>query len=266
MHPEVIVSLTTYPKRTTTIEEMLRPLFKQTVAPDRIILWLAKDEFDQSGMQLPDNLAELDARVPNFEIRWCERNLRPHNKYFWCMKHFPEAIVIMVDDDLIYSTGMVAKLLDAHYKHPRAVIASRSHMVTLGEDGDIAPYPSWDLEQTRFRDVPRYDLLATPGAGTLFPPHCLDERVFDGEALNKLALLADDLWLMVFTLLNDRPVVATGEPWLHYVENTQQEGLYIDNLERGVHNEHLRNLYAAYPAFHERLLAEVRARIAADAV
>lgn len=264
--PELIISLTTYPKRINTIEFVLEPLMRQSVKADRVILWLAKDEFDEAGVNLPQSLVDLDARPNNFEIRWCERNLRPNNKYFWCMKQFPDAIVVMVDDDLIYSTDMLRKLLDAHYKNPHAVIASRSHMVTLGENGDIAPYPSWSLEQTRFLDVPRFDLLATPGAGTLFPPHCLDERVFDEQALRDFTLLADDLWLMTFTLLNNRPVVATGSPQLFYVDGTQDEGLYIDNLERGVHNEHLRQLYASYPEFHERLLAEVNARIAADGV
>ena len=263
MHPEVIVSLTTFPARIPTITQMLEPLFRQTVRADHVYLWLVRDEFDAAGVDLPDELMRLQEEVPEFMIRWVEgENLRPNNKWYWTMRESPDALTILVDDDLVYPLNLIEKLLDAHYLHPEAVIGSRSHLVTL-EGDDIGTYP-WEYEQRRFIDVPRHDLIATPGAGTLFPPHCLPEGAFDVEAIKRLAITADDLWLMAWTLMGGRPVVITGEPTIHNIEHTQDIRLCVANVDEGGHTQHLKDLYAAYPRFHELLLEAVRERLAQE--
>ena len=265
MKPDVIISLTSYPKRMPTICQLLEPLFHQSVPADRILLWLVREEFESAGMDLPEELLELEHTEPSFEIRWVPgENLRPNNKWLPAFTAYPDALIILIDDDLVYPCDLVRRLLDEHYRHPDAVIASRSHLVTL-EDGDIAPYPTWEFEQQRFVDTPRYDLIATPGAGTLFPPHCLPEGAFDQEDIKRYAIVADDLWLMAWTLMANRPVVATDKPGLYYIDNTQDVALCNVNLQQGAHNDHLRELYARFPAFHDRLLAEVQQRMAADA-
>src|SRR4051794_35363928 len=53
---ELIVSLTSYPARFSTLGLTLRGLLDQTVAPDRTILWVAEGDYDE----IPDNVRELE--------------------------------------------------------------------------------------------------------------------------------------------------------------------------------------------------------------
>ena len=54
LHPrqsgeEVIVSLTTFPARISTVWITIETIFRQEVMPDRIVLWLAKEQFPFRG-------------------------------------------------------------------------------------------------------------------------------------------------------------------------------------------------------------------------
>lgn len=262
--PEIIVSLASYPPRIGTVADALQPLFRQTVPPDRILLWLPSHEFEDSGTALPGELADLERQVPSFEIRWIGESLRPHNKYFWAMQEFPDAMLITVDDDLVHRVTLVQDLLNAHFRFPDAVIASRSHTVTLAPDGDLAPYGSWEFEQTRFLNEPRFDLCATNGAGSLFPPRALLPEAFDAQAVSELCLRTDDLWLMAWTCMSNRPVVSVGAPGLCYIPGTQEVGLYQENLDRYGNDDSLARLYARFPQFHDDLVRFVGARVAEE--
>lgn len=261
--PKVNISLTSYPRRIAHVERTLQPLFKQTVRPDRILLWLSNDEFPQQEASLPESLIVLQKTIPEFSIRWVDGNNKSHDKYLHCMQEFPDDITILVDDDLVYSTTLVQCLLDAHFRFPEAVIARRSHLVTLDEDR-IAHYADWELGQTRFVNTPRFDLLATSGAGTLYPPHAFAREAFDVESLQALAPDADDLWLMLWLVLAERPVVVTGDPSIRYVEGTQDEALYYTNLKQGGNDVWLARLFECYPLFEEKLTAAVRDRMTSE--
>src|SRR5690554_7292875 len=65
---EVILSLTTYNKRIFDVALTIESLFQQTIKANRIILWLAEDEF--MGRDLPVKLTKLIDR--GLEIRYCE--------------------------------------------------------------------------------------------------------------------------------------------------------------------------------------------------
>ena len=43
---KIVVSLTTYNKRTKTVYKTIESIFNQTIKPNKIILWLDKDEFN----------------------------------------------------------------------------------------------------------------------------------------------------------------------------------------------------------------------------
>lgn len=256
--PRVIVSLTSYPARFEAVAQTLEPLFRQTVAPDCIQLWLAEDEFPQTG-DLPKSLRDL-ADI-GLEIKWCKRSLKPHTKYFWAMRENPDAIIITIDDDIVYPLNLVETLLQVHYRHPEAIVANRTHIVTLDESGSIAKYSDWMFEQTSICGTPRRDLLATGVGGVLYPPNVFDESVFDEMAINETCLFADDLWLMVHELRLDVPVVSTGvDPTLSYVPGTQESGLYLDNLEGGRNDDFLKVLFERYPSVKKELMSAVNQR------
>lgn len=243
--PKVIVSMTSYPARFEAAAKALEPLFRQSVSPDSIQLWLAEDEVSSKN-DLPGSLADLERA--GLEIKWCKRSLKPHNKYFWAMQENPGDIIVTIDDDIVYPLSLLQDLLEAHYRHPEAVIARRTHLVTRSSEGAIAPYQDWTLEQTDIRDVPRHDLLATGVGGVLYPPGIFDRDVFDERDVRDTSLMADDLWLLIHELRLGVSVVSTDAySGLTYVGGTQEDGLYLENLVKGRNNEILRALFKRYP-------------------
>ena len=86
-HNDLIVSLTSYPKRMNYIHNTIKSLIEQSEIPDRIILWLAEEEFPGREKDFPSEL--LECMGQGLEVRWCE-NLRSHKKYFYTMMQFPE--------------------------------------------------------------------------------------------------------------------------------------------------------------------------------
>lgn len=243
--PRVIVSLTSYPARFDAVVKALEPLFRQTVSFDSIQLWLAEDEVSSKD-DLPAPLRDLEQA--GLEIKWCKQSLKPHNKYFWAIQENPDDIVITIDDDIVYPLALLQGLLEAHYRHPEAVIAHRTHLVVHDAEGRIAPYQDWLLEQTTVQGVPCSDLLATGVGGVLYPPRVFDRDVFDEQRVRDTSLMADDLWLLVHELRLGVPVVSTGShPGLTYVDGTQDDGLYLENLVRGRNNDILKTLFERYP-------------------
>lgn len=252
---EIIVSLTTYPPRIGTVVEVIDSLRSQTVAPDRICLWLGEDDFPDRDDALDGILSALEER--DVEVCWCERTLGPHDKYFWTIRAHPEAVVITVDDDVHYPPDLVERLIAAHRKHPSAVAACRTHLVTTEPDERgmrLAPYASWVHEQDLVLGEPRCDLLATGVGGILYPPHVFDGALFDEGAIRESALFADDLWLFAHELRTGIPVVATEPYGLSYVVDSQECALYHENLDRGGNDAVLDALSDRFPDEFERLI------------
>ena len=123
--PRIVVSLTSYPARIHSVYRVIDNILSQTRKPDRILLWLAESQFPEKERNLPGELMKETER--GLEIRWC-RDLRPHKKYLYAMKEFPEDILITVDDDLVYPDDMIDVLYQSYVKHPRAVSAMRTHI------------------------------------------------------------------------------------------------------------------------------------------
>lgn len=200
---QVIVSLTSYPRRIDTVSRPIMDMMRQNVKPDRIILWLCADQFPNGRDELPVELLDLERL--GLEIRFVDGDLKAHKKYYYAMREFPEDIIITIDDDLVFDREAIAALLEGHRRHPDAVVALRSHIVGI-KDGQLLPYNEWLSEQGDTQK-PSHLTFATTGAGTLYPPHCLPEEAFDAEAIKELCLDADDIWLKAMELIADTKVV-----------------------------------------------------------
>ena len=261
MQPKINISLTSYPARIGVVAKALQPILRQTVTPDRILVWLSKDEFPSLDASLPQDLIELRTANSKLQICWVDGNHFSHDKYLGCLQQFPDDITILIDDDLVYPTTLVQQLLDFHFLFPESIIANRTHLVTQKEPGEIAPYTEWAHEQTEFVGVPRNDLIATTGAGTLYPPRAFNEIAFDVDAIRELACTADDIWLMMCTIEAKRTVVAIGNSHLSYIDGTQENGLCKLNWDQGQNDVQLKNLFARYPDFQKRLIGATTRKV-----
>ena len=243
--PRIIVSLTSFPARIEKVHLAICSIVQQTRKPDKILLWLAKEQFPNGERDLPKKL--LDYQKVGLEIEWCEEDIRPHKKYFYTMQKYPYDIVITVDDDLLYNPRMIELLFLSYFKFPHAVSCMRAHLMTADKAGNIAKYSEWVKEYSGIVDKPSMSLFSTSGAGTLYPPFCMDQRVFDLNAIKTLCINADDLWLKIMQVLHDTPVVLVhpNEP-LVYIEGTQAVSLREKNLYANENDVQLANILGQY--------------------
>lgn len=241
---QLIVSLTTFPGRINCVHKAIETLLNQTMKPDQVILWLAREQFPRGKRDLPKSLLRLRRR--GLSIQWCD-DLKSHKKYYEVMKRYPEDLIITVDDDLYYDSTLIENLYRAHIQHPDCVCAVRCHLLRFDSTGNPLPYKRWKREQSEYVNVPLMGLVSTSGAGTLYPPHCMSDHLFDRQIICSACLNADDLWLKTMQILQGTKTVqiAPNRP-LRYVEGSQQDALWHANVDGSGNDVQLAELQKLY--------------------
>lgn len=196
----VIVSLTSFPARLNLVHYCIRSLLQQKYKPDKIILWLSEEEC--KNIEIPDKLKEL--KKYGLEIRYVPDNLGPHKKLLYALQQFRDANVITVDDDVVYESRLIEKLMNAHKEHPECVCCVMAHEITL-KDGLPDVYDNWNGGAIGKSGKSDY-FCAVGAGGVLYPPNCFDSEYFDVSLIKELALSADDLWLKMTELRLGIPV------------------------------------------------------------
>ena len=124
----VIVSLTSFPARINKVWLTIETILRQMEKPDKVLLWLYKDEF-KDKKALPRNLLRLAHR--GLEIRFCDENLRSHLKYYYTMLSYPDANIIVIDDDMLYPPDLIKKLKIFNVKYPEGIICPISMKIEV---------------------------------------------------------------------------------------------------------------------------------------
>lgn len=244
--PKVIVSLTSFPARIDTVGVVIQQMLCQTVKPDEIVLWLSKEQFPEREKQLPKNLLELRDKF-GVKIGWCNGDVKAYKKFLPALKEYPEDLVIIIDDDLLYPIDLIEKLINAHKDFPGAIIASRVHKIGIGEDDKILSYKEWKKQIGEHVYEVRGDWFFTGGAGTLLPPHVFAEELFNEKIIQELCPLADDIWLNIHAAINKVAIVNTAvNNKLARIASTQEVCLQTANLEQN--DVQLKNLTSYYGA------------------
>jgi hypothetical protein len=238
----VICSITTFPARINSVWIPIECIFRQTIRPDRVILWLSQEQFPDR--KLPQSLMDLVKR--GLEIEFCDGDLKAHKKYLYALEKFPEAYVITFDDDLFYDSNAIDNLMALKQKYPNAIVTNRAHRITFTPDGKICPYRKWQHNVACIQ--PSHALVATGGCGTLYEKRLLHADVTNTEHIKALSFFADDLWLKVMALMNHTMVVTNRrygkDPII--VGKTQTEKLVATNVLQGGNDEQLRKTMAHY--------------------
>ena len=233
---KLIVSLTSYPARIEFVPETIGTLLNQTRPADQIVLYLSADQFPGREEDLPEALRE-GQRDEHVTLRWVSGDLKPHKKYFYAFREFPEDIVMTVDDDVCYPPELLEKFWETHLEYPGAVVGGRTHLITLNEEGEANPYSLWLQRTAGFAEGPSHQLLAVGVGGTLYDPSLFPKEMFDEEAIRETCLEADDLWLKAWELIAGIPVVHSTTPELvRFVPGSQTVSLYKKNINQN-HND-----------------------------
>lgn len=235
----VIISLTSYPARISTLHLTIKSLLNQGIKPKMVILWLAKEQFPNMEKDLPEKL--LGLRKMGLTINFCD-DLKPHKKYYYTMKENPESYVITVDDDVLYPENLVEILMDTSDKYPDTVVCTWGHVIE-----DIENTATWN--PTMDGTIPSFSIVPTGVGGVLYPPHCLSEEVYNKESIKKLCLNADDLWLKAMALKNRKKAVRVNMPAKLYfsILKTQKSGLYYENALEDKNTEAWKKILETYP-------------------
>ena len=244
---QYIVSMASYKGRYSILPISLKSLLLQTVKPDKIIVWL-----DKENDNLPQNLVDLEKY--GVEYKFVNDGLKAHKKYLYAMREYPNANIITVDDDLVYSKDLIKSLQNMHMKYPECVCARRVHKITFQENGQINKYVNWRY-QYRGETKPSLFLCATGGGGTLYPSGILPEETFNIEKIKALSLEADDIWLKMMEMLSNIKVVWVKNNYVMPIEANNKYGipLSLDNVLNGKNDIFLKNILDNYP--------EIRAKI-----
>ena len=223
----LIVSLTSFPARIDSVKTVLDSLYRQTLQADEIILWLAEEQFPNKETDLPLSLQE-DLAAKRFTLRWCD-DLGCHKRYFYVMQEYPEDNIVTVDDDLYYHPDSLEKLMEAHKRYPNAVVALTTYLVSLDKNLQPLPVLSWLFDFQQMHE-PSMLLLAGPGGGALFPPHSIDERIFDKQLIYDTCsgygrIYADHILLKAGCMLKHTPVLAVPSKPYYRLPDTQDTAL-----------------------------------------
>jgi len=244
----LIASLTSYGGRVSTVDQTILSLLNQTVKADKVILWLAEDDFNFE--QLPNSLLTLQQY--GLEIKFCQ-DIRSYKKLLPTLKMYPDEIIITFDDDIIYPSDQIERLMAHHNKYPNAIICHRAHQINHAENGGILPYTEWRYDVDIVE--PRKDLIAIGIGGVLYPPHCLYQEVFNQEKFMMLSPYADDLWFKAMATKNNTLVKVVDSPISYQdyliIFNSQNTSLWQENKYNN--DQQLTNILNHYPEIGDNL-------------
>jgi len=185
----IVVSMTSFPDRIKRVWLVIESILRQTKKPDRIILWLSKEQFPSLNV-LSERLLMLRKR--GLDIRFVDENLFSHKKYYYTVQEFPNDYMLTIDDDIFYRSTMIEDLMKYSLSYPATVIAQYASYIQNNK-GNLKPYNSWALVE--HEDLISKNLFLGSGGGTLFPPNSLGSEVQNKFLFNSLTPYADDVWL-----------------------------------------------------------------------
>ena len=181
---DIIVSLTSYSQRMLEAALAIESIMEQTMKANRIVLWLAHEDYKH----IPLSLKKLQAR--GLEIMECD-DLKSFKKLIPSLEHFPEDVIITIDDDVFYNQDIIERLISAYLQEPEVIHCGKANRIGMTKDGVILPYSLWDIASQK--DFNRMNFFIGSG-GVLYPPHCLDTEVFNRDVFMDICKYSDDVW------------------------------------------------------------------------
>lgn len=227
----VIASLTSFPGRINTTHLSIESIFRQSIRPERIILWLAEEQFPNKEKDLPKELIILKNK--GLEVIFCD-DIRSHKKYYYSLKETQNQVLVLFDDDLFFHKDVIKNLIEIHQRHPNCVVGTRVHKMKF-KNGVLKNYKDWEINYSG----EEASLLhhSNSGHGTLIPPSVkFDDIFFDKELFMRLSPNSDDVWFKVNLIRLGIPVVTNGT----YARDTlsikgsYKNSLVSNNTHRGM--------------------------------
>lgn len=210
--PRIFVSMTTIPARMGKVSGCVQSLLDQTVPPEKIFISIPRN-YRRFGVPdpLPSELSHLDARV---EIVRPREDFGPGTKLLGALDRVPSdpnALLVLVDDDMIYRPYML-EAFGAHFAaHPGSAASFYTYRYKgflLGQGAD-----GFALPANRLAGVDEFYRAAVK---------CPE------------AFFVDDLWLSYFLWLRRIPIVRLApQPGDQYIFRHIYNDAHALNREAG---------------------------------
>ncbi|MDL2307256.1 hypothetical protein LJC48_04425 [Desulfovibrio sp. OttesenSCG-928-C06] len=258
----IVVSLTSFPERLPGLHYCLYSLLTQSIKPEKLILWLGREQFSGLEADLPASI--LDLRKNGLEIRWTS-DIKQYKKIIPALTSYPDKLIVTADDDIYYRPNWLELLYQDYLDNNKApmVYAHRVHKIKLLPDGLPLPYLLWQHCQG-YHPEPSYYNFPTTGGGNLYPPGTLHEDVLNESRFQELAPFADDLYIWAMAVLkgtktkivqdNHRAIIDL------FPEMTTLQSSHFTlakiNCVMGKNDEQLLNILNYYPDILMKLVIE----------
>lgn len=232
----LVVSLTSYLPRFSTLDLTLRCLLSQSVAPDAVVLWVSPED----RPKLPPRVTRLQKF--NLVVRE-HRDIGPFTKIVPALKAYPDAFILTADDDVAYPRDWAHHLVSA-YAGTTDIICRRAHRIRH-EGGRLLPYVEWDRDITEEDAGP---LISPTGhGGVLYPPGALPPQTTDEAQFTRLCPKADDVWLYWMAARAGRTFRRIGPPHVFRTwPRSQSVALYRTNVGQAENDSQIAAMVAAF--------------------
>ncbi|MDR1348561.1 MAG: hypothetical protein LBJ63_09090 [Prevotellaceae bacterium] len=236
----IIISLTTYSKRIYDVYLVIESLLQQTHKPNKIILWLNENEFNEHT--LPLVLKRQQTR--GLAISYC-KDLKSYKKLIPALAKYSNHIIITIDDDVIYPFDMIENMYKEYLKDSQCIYYGRGHKMTWNKKGYLNHYQDWILEYSG--EEKSHIHFPTGCSGILYPPHCFHEDISREDLFMKLAPNADDVWFKAMSLLKGFPCKKSlfSDNCID-IEKNQDIALYNNNVKNNMNDIYIKQVFDYY--------------------
>lgn len=204
----IIVSFTTLPNRMGFLKDVLTSITsKQTLRPDKVVLYITKDDFKDK----PESIKNLEKEFDTFECRLIDENYGVATKLIPALKDFPNNIIVNIDDDIEYKYDLIENLYESYLKNDDCIITACSNKCFIGDDGKVTLHVN-ESKNSVFEFRKGYDIIPLSGHGTLYPPHIFDNtKILDFNEMKKRCPTNDEQWLWANAIIAGKKIVVCGK-------------------------------------------------------
>jgi hypothetical protein len=182
----VVVTLSTIPARAAALAPVLHSLLDQTEPADRIILNLPPVS-RRTGVPYPDP-AGLNLPMGVDVLRGPDEG--PATKFLGALHDEPRALIVVVDDDVIYPRDFLANLLAAYRVRPGHALALRGVRLVDG-----VAFPALDHVLCSAIAAPQPVDVVFGTWGYLLPPGLPVAEIADFSGHPDEVRWVDDVWI-----------------------------------------------------------------------
>ncbi|WP_129358525.1 hypothetical protein [Rothia uropygioeca] len=233
----VAVNITSYGHRLSTVWLAIESIAQGRLKPQCMILWVDDESFDVKNYP---QLLRLQRR--GLEILRCE-DLGPYKKFYPYIqmteaKGMPPVIA---DDDIMYPSGWLGRLYEAHHRNPEEMVALRCHQWTLANGGaTVAPYTTWSAPAA---DSVSFSNFMTGAGGAVFPLALQERILHDGTEFTNTCPRADDIWINIEAIragVRTRFVSPEGLTYISIPGLQQKSSLHSTNVAENGNDAQIR--------------------------